>query len=309
MSTNETILVTGAAGFIGSHTCEELIDAGFQVVGIDNLRTGRLVNLDSIRGNDNFSFLHIDCLDWDKMDVMFEHYRFARVIHLAALVSVPESFINPHLNFDLNVKAVDNVARLCGDYDVKKLVFSSSAAVYGDALRAELAGILRPLSPYAVAKLTSETLIKGYASCYDFNQTCLRYFNVYGPRQDPTSSYSGVISIFSDKYKKGEAVTVFGDGNQTRDFIHVKDVARANRLALLSDTNEEKSLDICSGRSLKLNYLLALLQIRYPKNTLPIHTNEREGDIKHSSGDHTSASERIGFEAKIPFEDGVIELI
>lgn len=309
MLKNETILVTGAAGFIGSHTCEELIGAGFQVVGIDNLRTGRLSNLDSIRGNDDFSFLHIDCLDWDKMDGLFELYRFTRVIHLAALVSVPESFIDPKLNFALNVEAVDNVARLCGDYEVEKLVFASSAAVYGDTLRAELVGIPHPLSPYAVAKLTSETLIKGYASCHDFNQTCLRYFNVYGPRQDPTSSYSGVISIFSDKYKKGEAVTVFGNGDQTRDFIHVKDVARANRLALLSDTNEEQSLDICTGRSLKLNYLLALLQIRYSKNPLPIHTNEREGDIKHSSGNNTPASERIGFEAKIPFEDGVIGLI
>lgn len=309
MLQNDPILVTGAAGFIGSHTCEELIKEGYQVAGLDNLRTGNLENLRSMTGNTNFEFFYLDCNNWEKMERLFDTYRFSRVLHLAALVSVPESFSNPDLNFDLNVKAVYNVARLCGEYGAKKLVFASSAAVYGNPLRAKLVRKLSPLSPYAVAKMTSETLVKGYASCYEFNQTCLRYFNVYGPRQDPSSPYSGVISIFTDKYLKNEVVQVFGDGNQTRDFIHVKDVARANRLALMSDTNEKESLDICTGRSMKLNYLLALLQVRYYKNPLPIYVDAREGDIKHSSGDNTLASEKIGFKAEIQFEDGILELL
>lgn len=150
--------------------------------------------------------------------------------------------------------------------------------------------------------------MKGYASCYGFSQTCLRYFNVYGPGQDSASSYSGVISIFLDRNKKGKGITVFGDGEQTRDFIYVKDVARANRLALESDRNEEDSIDICTGRPIDLNYLLTLLQIQYPNNPLPVYTTERIGDIKNSRGDYIIALKRIGFEYQIPFEEGLSKL-
>lgn len=303
MATNETVLVTGAAGFIGSHTCEELIAAGYKIIGVDNLRTGQIENLSSMIGKD-FVFHHQDCLNFNQMQFLFEHYRFTKVLHLAALVSVPESFENPSLNFELNVKTTDIIARLCGKYKTQKLVFASSAAVYGDPSNRPY-----PLSPYAVTKLTSETLVKGYASCYGFSQTCLRYFNVYGPRQDPSSPYSGVITIFINRNQQGKGVTVFGDGDQTRDFVYVKDVAKANRLALESETDERESIDICTGRPIKLNYLLALLQIRYPSNPLPVHLNEREGDIKHSCGNYAPASERIGFEARIPFEEGISKLI
>jgi|PlaIllAssembly_1097288.scaffolds.fasta_scaffold00001_174 UDP-glucose 4-epimerase len=308
MPTNESILVTGAAGFIGSHTCEELVNAGYSVVGIDNLRTGKLENLDAIIDHPRFSFMPVDCRSYT-MEYFFEGYLFetfhiSRILHLAALVSVPESFEKPGLNFEFNVKAVNNVALLCGKHKLKKLVFSSSASVYGDPDNNP-----NPLSPYAVSKLASETLIKGYASCYGFSQTCLRYFNVYGPRQDPSSSYSGVISIFSDKYKKGEGVTVYGDGEQTRDFIHVKDVARANRLALMSDENEEGNIDVCTGRSLTLNYLLSLLHHKYPRNPLPVYAEAREGDIKHSCGNHKMAANRLGFRSGVTFEEGIAELI
>lgn len=295
--------MTGAAGFIGSHTCEELIGAGYKVIGVDNLRTGQIDNLSSMVRKD-FVFHHQDCLNFSQMSHLFENYRFTKVLHLAALVSDSESFENPALNFELNVQATDIVARLCGKYKTKKLVFASSAAVYGDPSSRPY-----PLSPYAVAKLASETLVKGYASCYGFSQTCLRYFDVFGPRQNPTSPYSGVITILINRNKQGKGVTVFGDGEQTRDYVYVKDVAKANRLALESDTDERESIDICTGRPIKLNYLLALLQTYYPTNPLPVYLNEREGYIKHSCGNYAPASERIGFEARVPFEEGISKLI
>lgn len=159
---SKPILVTGAAGFIGSHTCERLLKEGYGVVGIDNLRTGKLANLDSIIGNPQFTFMPVDCLNEWKINLLFDKFRFDRVLHLAALVSVPESFEKPELNFELNVQAVDVISRACSRYEASKLVFASSAAVYGN----DKAGYPYPLSPYAVAKLTSENLVKGYAHCY-----------------------------------------------------------------------------------------------------------------------------------------------
>ncbi len=277
-------------------------------MGIDNLRTGKMENLDSVLNHERFVFMPMDCRSYTMQYLfdgyLFDTYHISRILHLAALVSVPESFREPGINFEMNVKATDWIARLCGKYKLKKLVFSSSAAVYGDPDNNP-----HPLSPYAVAKLASETLIKGYASCYGFSQTCLRYFNVYGPRQDPASPYSGVISIFSDKYKKGEGISVFGDGEQTRDFIHVKDVARANRMALMSDQNEEDSLNVCTGRSLTLNNMLTILHRKYQRNPLPVYTEARDGDIKHSAGNKDLIFERIGFRSEIPFEEGILELI
>lgn len=304
MAMSRPILVTGAAGFIGSHTCERLLEEGYGVVGIDNLRTGKLSNLNAIIGNPQFTFLPIDCLNEWKINFLFEKFRFERVLHLAALVSVPESFEKPELNFELNIQAVDSIARMCARFEVNKLVFASSAAIYGD----EKAGYPYPLSPYAVAKLTSETLVKGYAHCYGFSATCLRYFNVYGVRQDPRSPYSGVLSIFTSKFQNNEPVTIFGDGNQTRDFIDVRDVARANFVTLVNPGPIE-SLDVCTGVTISLNDIVKLFQAFYPNSPEPLRAEARRGDIEHSSGNCVHMHHEFGFLARIPISSGLKDLI
>jgi UDP-glucose 4-epimerase len=304
MKMNKPILVTGAAGFIGSHTCEYLIKQGYDVVGIDNLRTGKISNLSKIMLNPGFIFFNVDCLNESGIETLFETFKFKRVLHLAALVSVQESFKKPELNFDLNIKTVDIISRICARYQVEKLVFASSAAVYGHRAGTEYP---YPLSPYAVAKLTSEHLIKGYSCCYGFEATCLRYFNVYGSRQDPNSPYSGVLSIFKSKYENSEPVTIFGDGEQTRDFIDVRDVARANFIALVNPGGNS-SLDVCTGVGTSLNSILKILQGIYPDQPEPIRNSPRHGDILHSIGNPDSMNYEFAFLSKIPLFSGLLDL-
>ena len=231
----QTFLVTGAAGFIGSHSVEGLLAQDCRVIGVDNLRTGHLENLEIARTSPRFEWILADASDEAAMRALFEQHRFTGVLHLAALVSVPESFREPALNYRLNLAAADSIARLCLEFECRRLVFASSAAVYGAAaaLPNRESATPRPQSPYAAAKLAAEVMLLGYAASYGLEAVCLRYFNVYGPRQDPSSPYSGVLSIFTDRFRQGLPVTVYGDGEQTRDFIAVRDVARANREALL----------------------------------------------------------------------------
>ncbi|MBL8251363.1 MAG: GDP-mannose 4,6-dehydratase, partial [Candidatus Competibacter sp.] len=194
-------LVTGAAGFIGSHSVEWLLGQGQRVVGVDNLRTGHLENLSAARSSPNFEWVLADAGDEAAMRELFERHRFSGVLHLAALVSVPESFRDPALNARLNLTATDTLARLCLKFSCQRVIFASSAAVYGTAaaLPNQESAPPQPQSPYAAAKLASEVMLLGYAASFGLEVACLRYFNVYGPRQDPSSPYSGVLSIFTDR--------------------------------------------------------------------------------------------------------------
>lgn len=303
----QTFLVTGAAGFIGSHSVEALLAQGCRVVGVDNLRTGHLSNLQSACASPNFAWVLADVSDEAAMRTLFKQHRFAGVLHLAALVSVPESFREPALNYQLNLAAADRMARLCLEFDCRRLVFASSAAVYGAtaALPNRESAAPQPQSPYAAAKLAAEVMLLGYAASYGLEAVCLRYFNVYGPRQDPRSPYSGVLSIFTERFQKGLPVTVYGDGEQTRDFIAVQDVARANSAALLETPITVGRYNVCTGQGVSLNQVLAIYRELFPQAPPVDYATARIGDIRHSRGDPELLGNVLKFSAEIPFAQGV----
>lgn len=305
-------LVTGAAGFIGSHSVEWLLNRGLRVVGLDNLRTGHLENLATARSSPDFEWVNADASDARAMRALFEQHRFAGVLHLAALVSVPESFREPALNYHINLASADSLARLCVEFDCNRLVFASSAAVYGAT--AELphreTAFPHPHSPYAAAKLAAEVMLLGYAASYGLETVCLRYFNVYGPRQDPRSPYSGVLSIFTDRFRHGLPVIIYGDGEQTRDFISIRDVARANVEALTKTRVVSGRYNVCTGHAISLNQVLALYRELFPGVPLVVeYTAGRIGDVRHSLGDPSLLSNTLEFEAQTPFAQGLRELV
>jgi UDP-glucose 4-epimerase len=306
----QTFLITGAAGFIGSHSVEWLLAQNQRVVGVDNLRTGHLENLEAARKSSDFEWVLADAGDEAAMRALFKRHRFAGVLHLAALVSVPESFREPALNYRLNVATADCIARLCLEFECKRLVFASSAAVYGTRapLPNQESAVPQPQSPYAAAKLAAEVMLLGYAVSYGLEAVCLRYFNVYGPRQDPSSPYSGVLSIFTDRFQGGLPVTVYGDGEQNRDFISVRDVARANGEALTQAHVVADRYNVCTGCGVSLNQVLAVYWELFP-NALPVeYAAARIGDIRHSRGDPEKLRNMLEFSAQVPFEQGLYEL-
>mgnify|MGYP000870932694 FL=1 len=304
-------LVTGAAGFIGSHSVEWLLGQGQRVVGVDNLRTGHLENLAAARASPNFVWVLADAGDEVTMRALFERYRFAGVLHLAALVSVPESFRDPALNARLNLITTDTLAQLCLEFSCKRVVFASSAAVYGTAaaLPNQESATPQPQSPYAAAKLASEVMLLGYAASFGVEAACLRYFNVYGPRQDPSSPYSGVLSIFTDRFQRGFPVTVYGDGEQTRDFISVKDVARANGQALTGARLASGRYNVCTGRAVSLNQVLTIYRELFPDVPPAEYADARVGDIRESLGDPSRLKELLKFQVQIAFDRGLRDLI
>lgn len=306
-----TIIVTGAAGFIGSHTTDQLLAAGHAVVGVDNFRTGKPANLDAARRAAGFRFVEADVAAAGTLDAVVKETRPDAIIHLAALVSVQESIADPALNFSLNVAATQLVAEAARRHGVKRVVFASSAAVYGDATELPLRenAEKRPISPYGAAKLASEALLLGHAASYGFTVRCHRYFNVFGPRQDPASPYSGVISIFDRRFRDGAPVTIFGDGQQTRDFISVHDVARANVLAATRAGLASGVVNICTGRATSLLEVAEVFRAHYPGAEKPRHAAARAGDIVHSLGDASRAAAEMDFRATVPVREGLAELI
>ena len=309
----QKLLVTGAAGFIGSHSVDRLLAEGHQVVAVDNLRTGHGHNLSNAQAAASFEFVHADVSDETAMSELFQQHRFDGVLHLAALVSVPESFSEPTLNARINLYATDILARLCLQHQCPRMVLASSAAVYGTA--AELpnreTAMPQPMSPYAAAKLASEIMLLGYAKSYSdaLQAVCLRYFNVYGPRQDPSSPYSGVLSIFSERFQKSLPITVYGDGEQTRDFINVRDVAAANCQALTAETVTSDRYNVCTGQTVSLNQILKLLQEIYLNAPKPQYAEARVGDIRHSLGDPSRLQAAFKLEPTLPFTQGLQDLL
>ena len=302
-----TILVTGAAGFIGSHTVDRLLADGYAVVGLDNLRTGKMENLAGALLSPRFRFEKADITEEKALDAAVEAARPSAIIHLAALVSVQESIRNPELNQLLNVTATERVIATARRHAVPRIVFASSAAVYGDPAELPLkeTSPTRPISPYGEAKLHSEALLHAAADEGGPSAICLRYFNVYGPRQDPTSPYSGVISIFLRQFAAGEPISIYGDGRQTRDFIHVTDVARANVHAATQANIVCGAMNICTGRSVSINEVLGFVGRGGPSVSPVIYLASRTGDITHSRGDPGRAIANLGFASTIGAKDGL----
>ena len=301
------ILVTGAAGFIGSHTVDLLLGRGHDVLGVDNLRTGKLANLNSAWHNSGFQLQQQDCANPSTLEAIVREYRPEAIIHLAAMVSVPESIANPEENDRLNLQATHIVAEVAKAYAVKRIVFASSAAVYGKnsnlPLKEEAECL--PLSPYGVAKLNSEKLLLELSNTHGIVVRCHRYFNVFGPRQDPTSPYSGVISLFSNRLAQGTPPTIHGDGEHTREFIHVIDVAMANLIAATSPDIASGVANICTGKSISLNTLYSTLSEVLEKKLPPVYGPPRDGDIRHSCGSPEKAKRELGFAAQTPLARGL----
>jgi UDP-glucose 4-epimerase len=280
-------------------------------VGVDNFRTGRKENLVAALRSPAFVLHEEDITDPGVLAALVAESHPEAIIHLAALVSVQESIADPALNFSLNVEATQLVAEAAREHRVGRVVFASSAAIYGDATEQPIreSAEKRPLSPYGAAKLASEDLLLGHGACYGFTVRCQRYFNVFGPRQDPSSPYSGVISIFARSYRAGQPVTVFGDGRQTRDFIAVRDVARANLLAATRPGLGSGVANICTGRATSLLDLAGIFAAAHPAVGGPVHRPARPGDILHSLGDPAAAALALGFTARPGVAEGLAELI
>ena len=297
------VLVTGGAGFIGSHLVKALVKAGHQVRVLDNLSTGFIENLADVLNA--IEFVRGDVRDYGVVESVVRGVD--AVVHLAALIDVAESVEKPDLYFDVNVRGTYNVAK--ASKNVSTFVFSSSSAVYGEPIRVPISEDhpLMPKSPYAASKVSGEAFVQAFANQYGFRPVILRLFNVYGPKQ--SRAYTGVIIEFIKRVSRGEPPVIFGNGEQTRDFIHVSDVVEAIMLSL-SNEGARGVFNIGSGEGIVINRLANLiLKLMGREDLKPIYAQPRPGDIRHSIADIIRAQKELGFKPKVKLEVGIKELI
>ncbi len=302
-------LVTGGAGFIGSHLVEALLHGGHRVRVLDDFSTGKYENLDFPRPGAALEIIEGDIRDSGVVRHAMRDVDGA--FHEAALVSVPRSIEEPELSLAINAGGTLNVFEAARRTGVRRVVCASSAAVYGDSDRLPLAEStpLRPTSPYGLDKLYLEHLGALYASLHGLEAVALRYFNVFGPRQDPTSPYSGVISIFVDRLRRGEAPTIYGDGEQTRDFVYVGDVVRANLAAMGGLTRGFQALNVGAGRRVSLNALLSELAAVLGVTARATHAAARPGDIRDSQADIANIRAALGYTPRWSLREGLAALV
>ncbi len=298
-----TFLVTGGAGFIGSNIVEALVDRGDRVRVLDNLSTGRLSNLDALR--DRIEFVEGDVTDADLVRRCVEGVDC--VFHEAALASVPLSVERPldsHGACATGVVTVLDAARRAG---VRRVVYAASSAAYGNRTndRKRETDLPDPLSPYAAAKLAGELYCQAFWSSYGLETVAIRYFNVFGPRQDPNSQYSAVIPLFITAMLEGRPITIYGDGLQSRDFSFVANVVHANLLAADAPGAAGRTINAADGRSITLLTLLDLLNQFLGTNIKPRFEPARLGDVRQSEADISLAREVLGYEPQVDFENGL----
>lgn len=298
------VLVTGGAGFIGSHVTSALVARGHTVTVFDNLSTGKHENLTG----PGVTLVEGDLADFEAVARAVADCEV--VFHQAAMVSVPRSIAEPALNHQSNVTGTFHVFEAARQAGVRRVVYASSAAVYGDepTLPKGESSAIAPLSPYGAAKYMAEVYASAYAAAYAGHMQFvgLRYMNVFGPRQDPSSPYSGVLSIFCRAVLDGGTCRVFGDGEQTRDFVYVTDVVRANLLAATVPLGERAVVfNIGRGERTSLNQIIRILDELTPEPVRVIYEAERQGDIRHSVADISLACARLGYSPQVSVRDGL----
>lgn len=300
-------LVTGGAGFIGSHLVEALVARGERVRVLDDLSSGRRENLSAVLGQ--VELLEGDVADPGTVDRAIDGCE--AVFHLAAIASVQASIKNPRHAHKVNVDGTLNVLEAARQAGVRRVVFASSAAYYGDHTALPLMEDLppRPLSPYAANKATGEMYCTAFHASYGLETVALRFFNVYGPRQDPASPYSGVISIFADRMGSGKRPVIYGDGKQTRDFVYVADVVRALLLADEQDSAVGAILNVASGLQMSVLQLAETMNRVLQTSLVPILQPARASEVRYSEGDVRRAREALGWEATIPMHEGLSRMI
>ena len=301
-----TILITGGCGFIGSHLAERLASQEYHVIIIDDLSTGKRANADRFLKKDAVEFVEGSVIDLALLQTLFKGTEY--VFHQAALARVPFSIENPLSANEVNITGTLDVLLAARDNKVKKVVFASSSSIYGDTdvLPQHEAMLPNPLSPYALTKLAGEYYCSIFKNIFKLNTICLRYFNVYGPRQDPHSQYAMVIPAFINRVSSGTPPVIFGDGEQSRDFTFIQDVVNANIRAAESDVNGV--FNIGSGKNITINQLAELIIKLLQKDIRPVYDKPRLGDVKHTLAD-VSKAKLFGYEPACSLEDGLRKII
>jgi UDP-glucose 4-epimerase len=296
---NKKVLITGGLGFIGSHLVEELSKDN-QVVVIDNESSGDVKNIEHL----DLESISLDLGDINSVNLndLLEDVNY--VFHLAALASVPRSVADPLLCNHVNVTGTLKLLSAACKNEVEKFVFSSSSAIYGDSKVLPLSEKVppNPKSPYAASKVAGELYCHIFNEVYGLSTVSLRYFNVYGPRQDPNSQYAAAIPKFMNAFVKGGIPIIYGDGEQTRDFVYVKDVVKAN--IHFCQSNETGEFQIGSGKSIRINQLFEIMKTLFNSDSKPVYQEPRPGDIKHSSADISKAI-NAGFRPDTDFVEGL----
>jgi len=296
-------LVTGGAGFIGSNIVDELLRRGESVRVLDNFATGRRENLAEVRGR--ISILEADIRNLEAIRPCF--LKVDHVIHLAALASVPRSIADPITSNEVNVSGTLNVLVAARDAGVKRVVFSASSSAYGDNTTLPRAESLepRPVSPYAVTKLAGEYYCQNFTRIYALETVALRYFNIFGPRQNPDSPYTGVLSKFIAAYLRGDTPVIYGDGEQSRDFTFVENAVDATLRACAAPGAAGRVINVGMGERHSLNETIRLLNAMFGRKVAPRHEEHLPGDVRHSHADIGLAREILGYEPKVSFEEGL----
>ena len=300
-------LVTGGAGFIGSHLVDALVANGCRVTVLDNLSTGHRRNIDHL--GDRIDFVEGDIRDAGLLKQAVKGCEV--VFHQAAVVSVSQTVQDPAHSCEVNDLGTVRVLDTARRNGVRRVVLASSSAVYGDDPRMPKTEAMtpKPLSPYAVQKLNGENYAAVFGGLYGLETVCLRYFNVFGPRQDPSSPYSGVISIFMNRATAGEAPTIYGDGGQSRDFIYVMDVVRANMLAATESAAAGRVFNVGTGAFIRIIDLWKLIGELSDVKIDPIFNPPRAGDIRESVSDIGRIRQSLGFRPQVEFRQGLIDTL
>jgi UDP-glucose 4-epimerase len=299
-------VVTGGAGFIGSHLTEELVRRNFSVTVIDNLSNGKINNIEPLLSSNKITFKQENITNLSALNASFSDADY--VFHLAALGSVPQSVEKPEIYHETNINGTFNVLLAARNNKVKKVVYTSSAAVYGDDPELPKREDMLPatISPYAVTKLTGEYYCQAFHKAYGLPTVCLRFFNVFGPRQDPNSQYAAAIPIFIQRIREGNTPIIFGDGEQTRDFTYVSDVVQS---MIMTAENEITGIyNISRGETITINDLLETIIRITGADVQPEYRESRPGDIVHSYADITKAKS-FGFSARYSLEEGLLKMI